>query len=102
VDTGFSGGLRGDTNLHEVLEAMGFQAMDATLGTADNRAHDARVYPVRILAIVTSAGDVQLPRPVDALLVCFAVGDALVGLGALEQWVVEFDGPSRTLRISLP
>jgi len=102
VDTGFSGGLRGDSNLHQVLEAMGFQAIDTVAGTADNKVHDAWVYPVRILALVTPTGEVRPPVPVDAFLVCFETGDALVGLGALEQWIVEFDGPGRAIRISLP
>jgi len=102
IDTGFSGGLRGDENLHEVLSDMGFEAADATVSLADQKVHDAWVYPVRILTIAAPTEEVVLTSPVPTILVCFQAGGCLVGLGAFEQWIVELDGPGRMLRISVP
>ncbi len=102
MDTGFSGGIRGDESFHRLLSDAGFEAADATVTLADQRVHDAWVYPVRILAIVAQTGEVVLASPVPTILVCFQTGDCLVGLGAFEQWLLELDGPNNVLRISLP
>lgn len=102
IDTGFSGGLRGGSNLHQVLDAMGFEAYDSSVRLADKKRHPAWVYDVDVVGLNTSAGDVSLPVPVPTVLVCFSEGASLVGFALLSEWVVELDGPNATLRIFLP
>jgi len=101
VDSGFDGSLKIPESFSSTFNAMGLEGIELNdIGVASGSG-SGFVYLGRIVRIRLGTNMIPLSSPIDCDITCLGPDDRspLIGLAALQQWVVCLDLPRQLLSI---
>lgn len=100
IDTGFDGGIH-VSRFHEAeITGIGVFLSDGNYSLAGGRSESVK----RCLAYLQRLGSYEFPAPgIEVELILHGRDNyGLLGLGVLNRWIVNFDGPKEFFRIKHP
>ena len=100
IDTGFNGGFYIRESEMSQLDIIGVKPRVGGTTLADNR----RVTSHNCFGYLQKIGNYQLPSPGIEISIVFqgTSPEGLLGLEAISNWIVTFDGPAESFKIDSP